>query len=236
MPSSQKALRSMMDKDFMKRTYVLLVDDDSDLRHKVKDYLAAEGYNVLEANSLKSTLDVLQSHQVKAIVLDVGLPDGNGLDALPELRRHTNCPIVILTAWGQLPMRLKGLANGADYYLVKPVPLAELSAVLKAQLRRNTSDANWRTEAATQTLIGALGDSVHLTSSEWLFVKALRKSPGKITDRQELARALGHDPDVYDLRRMDMLVRRLRLKVEAAGLGELPLHTRHGQGYVWDER
>lgn len=220
----------------MKRINVLLVEDDSDLRHEVKDYLAAEGYNVLETDSLKATLEVLQSHRVQAIVLDVGLPDGNGLNALPELRRHTDCPIVILTAWGQLPMRLQGLDNGADYYLVKPVPLAELSVVLKTQLRRNTSVTNWRTDAASQTLIGAIGDSVHLTSSEWLFVKALRTSPGQIVDRQELARALGHDPDEYDLRRMDMLVRRLRIKVEAAGLGELPLRTRHGQGYVWDER
>ncbi|NQW94237.1 MAG: response regulator transcription factor, partial [Polaromonas sp.] len=146
-PSSQEALRFIMDNGFMQRINVLLVEDDADLRQEVKDYLAAEGYNVLEASTLKETLEVLQSQRVQAVVLDVGLPDGNGLDALPELRSHTDCPIVMMTAWGQLPLRVKGLQQGADYYLVKPVPLAELSAVLATLFRRGTNAVNWRTDA-----------------------------------------------------------------------------------------
>lgn len=98
----------------MQRINVLLVEDDTDLRHEVKDYLSAEGYNVIEASTLKDTLEVLQSQRVQAVVLDVGLPDGNGLDALPELRRNIHCPIVMMTAWGQLPLRVKGLQHGAD--------------------------------------------------------------------------------------------------------------------------
>jgi DNA-binding response OmpR family regulator len=235
-PSSQGALRLIMDNLFMQRINVLLVEDDADLRQEVKAYLDAEGYNVLEAGSLKETLETLQNQHVQAVVLDVGLPDGNGLDALPELRRHTTCPIVMMTAWGQLPMRLKGLDGGADYYLVKPVPLAELSTVLASQLRRSTSALSWRTDASSRTLIGPGDQSVHLSSNEWLFVTALRKRPGQIVSREELAEALGHDRDNYDSRRMDMLMRRLRHKVTVAGLGEMPLRTQHGQGYVWEER
>ena len=103
-PSSQMALRFIMDNRFMQRMNVLLVEDDADLRQEVKDYLVAEGYSVLEAGTLKETLEVLQSQHVHAVVLDVGLPDSNGLDALPELRRHTDCPIVMMTAWGQLQL------------------------------------------------------------------------------------------------------------------------------------
>ncbi|MDO9277094.1 MAG: response regulator transcription factor [Polaromonas sp.] len=179
----------------------------------------------------------MQSHHIQAVVLDVGLPDGNGLDALPELRSHTDCPLVMMTAWGQLPLRLKGLQQGADYYLVKPVPMAELSAVLATLLRRATSTAvGWRTDAATRTLIAANEHSVQLTTSEWVFVRTLRKSPGTLVSRDELVSALGHDPASYDPRRMDALVQRLRQKAERADMGQLPLRTRHGQGYIWQER
>jgi OmpR family two-component system bacitracin resistance response regulator BceR len=77
---------------------------------------------------------------------------------------------------------------------------------------------------------------VQLTASEWVFVQLLRSSAGKVIERQELVRSLGQDPQDYDSRRMDTLLQRLRKKAEQAGLGALPLHTRHGQGYVWEER
>ena len=235
-PSSQEAQRFIMDNGFMQRINVLLVEDDTDLRLEVKDYLAAEGYNVLEAGTLKETLEALQSQRVQAVVLDVGLPDANGIDALPELRRNTDCPIVMMTAWGQLPLRVKGLQQGADYYLVKPVPLAELSAVLASFFRRGTGGAaNWRADAATRMLVAANGHSIHLTTSEWMFVQTLRKSQGKVIRREELVRGLGQDPANYDSRRMDTLVQRLRQKIELADMGELPLRTRHGQGYIWEE-
>jgi len=239
-PSSKETLRFIMDNRFMQCINVLLVEDDADLRQEVKDYLETEGYNVLEAGTLKETLEVLQSQHVQAVVLDVGLPDGHALDALPELRRNTDCPIVMMTAWGQLPLRVKGLQQGADYYLVKPVPLAELSAVLATLLRRGSSNSSstvsWKADAATRTLMAPNGSSTPLTTSEWVFVQALRKSPGKVVSREELVRNLGQDPNNYDPRRMDTLVQRLRHKSEAAKLGELPLRTRHGQGYVWEER
>ena len=226
----------IMDNGFMQRINVLLVEDDADLRQEVKDYLGAEGYNVLEASTLKEMQEVLQSQRVQAVVLDVGLPDGNALDALPELRRYTDCPIVMMTAWGQLPLRVKGLQQGADYYLVKPVPLAELSAVLATFFRRGMASLSWRTDTATRTLIAANEHSIQLTTSEWVFVQTLRKNHGRVVSREELVRCLGQDPSSYDPRRMDTLVQRLRQKANVADMGELPLRTRHGQGYVWEER
>ena len=124
-----------MDNLLMQSNTVLLVEDDDDLRAEVKDYLVSEGYKVLEAGSLQATFEILHSQQVQIMVLDAGLQDGNALTALPEVRRSTDCPIVMMTAWGQLPQRLQGLQQGADYYLVKPVPLVELCAVLTSMLR-----------------------------------------------------------------------------------------------------
>jgi DNA-binding response OmpR family regulator len=102
-------------------------------------------------------------------VLDVGLPDGNGLDALPELRRNIHCSIVMMTAWGQLPLIVKGLQHGADCYLVKPVPMAELSAVLMTLLRRVVTVAGRRADAASHMRIAPNGSSTRLTYSEWSF-------------------------------------------------------------------
>lgn len=220
----------------MRSTTVLLVEDDADLRTEVKDYLVAEGYKVLEAGSLQATLETLQNQRVHAVVLDAGLPDGNALVALPEIRRSTDCPIVMMTAWGQLPQRLQGLQQGADYYMVKPVPLAELCAVLASMMRRSTTKANWGSNAMARELVAPNRKSIQLTASEWVFVQLLRQSPGKVISRQELVRSLDKDPLNYDSRRMDTLVQHLRKKAEQAGLGALPLHTRHGLGYVWEER
>lgn len=220
----------------MQSTTVLLVEDDADLRAEVKDYLAAEGYKVLEAGSLQACLETLRNQPVQAMVLDAGLPDGNALAALPEIRRCTDCPIVMMTAWGQLSLRLQGLQQGADYYLVKPVPLAELCAVLAAMLRRSPDKKSWHGNVTSRVLSAPNGATVQLTASEWVFVQLLRQSPGQVIGREELVRSLGLDPLDYDSRRMDTLLQRLRKKAEQAGLGPLPLHTRHGLGYVWEER
>jgi DNA-binding response OmpR family regulator len=234
--NNRKARHVIKDNRFMQSTSVLLVEDDADLRAEVKDYLVAEGYTVLEAGSLKACLEALRNQSVRAVVLDAGLPDGNALAALPEIRRSTDCPIVMMTAWGQLTQRLQGLQQGADYYLVKPVPLAELCAVLASMLRRSQSQAGWRSNVPERELLAPNGCAVQLTASEWVFVQLLRQSPGKVIGRQELVRSLGKDPLDYDSRRMDTLLQRLRKKAEQAGLGALPLHTRHGLGYVWEER
>ena len=220
----------------MQNNTVLLVEDDDDLRAEVKDYLVAEGYRVLEAGSLQATFEILHSRQVQIMVLDASLHDGNALTALPEIRRSTDCPIVMMTAWGQLPQRLQGLQQGADYYLVKPVPLAELCAVLTSILRRSTTKVSWGSNTITRELVAPNGKMIQLTPTEWVFVQLLRQSPGKVIHRQELILNMGHNPVDYDSRRMDTLLQRLRKKTEHAGLGALPLHTRHGQGYVWEER
>ena len=220
----------------MPNTSVLLLEDDADLRQEVKDYLQMEGCRVTEAGSLREARELLNREQVRAIVLDVGLPDGDGLAALPELRRLAGCPIVMMTAWGQLPQRLQALNNGADYYLVKPVALAELAAVLARLMPRSTTPDSWRCDPDSRVLLSPLGLSLQLTLSEWLFVQALREDIGQLVLRDRLVLALGHDPLDYDPRRMDSLVQRLRSKAQAAGMSALPIHTRHGQGYMWLER
>lgn len=103
-------------------------------------------------------------------------------------------------------------------------------------LRRSNTKVSWGANTMERVLLAPNGNSIQLTASEWVFVQLLRQSPGKVMSRQELVRSLDKDPLDYDSRRMDTLVQRLRKKAEQAGLGALPLHTRHGLGYVWEER
>jgi two-component system OmpR family response regulator len=108
--------------------------------------------------------------------------------------------------------------------------------VLATLFRRSTTTLGWRTDATSRTLIAVNEHSVRLTASEWVFVQTLRKNSGRVVSREDLVRSLGQDPASYDPRRMDTLVQRLRQKTDSAGLGVLPLQTRHGLGYVWQER
>lgn len=221
----------------MQRIKALLVDDDAELRQNTYTHLTDEGYEVSQSSNLKTTFEILKIQCVQALVIEVVLPDGNALDALPELRRQAACPIVIMSTSGQLPMRLQGLAAGADYYLVKPTPLEELSAVLSSLLRRSLGghQTKWRMDSAMQTLIGINGHWMYLTASEWVFIQTLKISKGLVITREKLIRELGKNTTDYNRRNMDTMLQRLRLKAKQAGLGELPLRTRHGQGYVWTE-
>lgn len=219
----------------MRNASVLLLEDDADLRQEVKEYLEMEGCHIVEAGSLDEARALLRRQSVHAIVLDVGLPDGSGLQALPELRRLGACPVVMMTAWGQLPQRLQGLDNGADYYLVKPVALAELAAVLKRLLSRSPICDGWSADANTRNLTSPEGVQLQLTMSEWQFVQALRDAGGQVVEREQLVLALNQQPADYDARRMHSLVQRLRGKARAVGIDTLPVHSRHGEGYVWLE-
>jgi two-component system response regulator PhoP len=180
----------------------------------------------------------MQSQLVQALVLELVLPDDNDLTAGRKLRRQMTCTIVVLSVWGQLSMRSQAIKSGADYFLIKPVAMAELSAVLTTVLRRTTTlpCLGWRMDTAMQTLIGANGHWMSLTPSEWVFLRDLRKNAGLVLSREVLIGELGKNPINYDPRRMDTLIQKIRLKAKQAGLGEIPLRTSHGQGYVWKEQ
>jgi len=231
----QQTFSETGENSFMLNNSILVVEDDIDLREEVRDYLHGEGHHIVEAGSLREAFEILQRESIHAMVLDVGLPDGNALNALPDLRALINGPIVMMTAWGQLQQRLQGLNNGADYYLVKPVALTELAAVLARLVPRHALHSAWGADAEACRLISPQGQALQLTLSEWLFVQALREAAGELVAREQLVLALNHEPASYDSRRMDSLVQRLRSKALAEGLGVLPIHTRHGQGFMWLE-
>lgn len=214
---------------------ILVVEDEPELLDAMVLYLSLEGWAAEGAASLAQASTRMSESPPDLIVLDLGLPDGDGLawmQAHPQCR-HTG--IVITSARGEERQRIEGIKHGADVYMVKPVALEELALVLQRlwQRVRVQSAPNWTLLPTAWLLQSPAGQTVKLTHSEMAILRALAEQPGRAVPRPTLVMALGQDPDSYDYRRMEVLVRRLRTKVrEALGM-ELPLETAHRLGYAF---
>lgn len=216
---------------------ILVVEDEADLREATVAYLQLEGMTAVGVGTLQAARHLLALQSFDLLVLDLGLPDG---DARVWLEQNTDLRdkgIIVTTARGERTDRIVGVQAGADCYLVKPVDLDELVGLARNLLRRlrSSSDqpSSWVLDVLKWTLHSPEANALKLTHSELVLLQALARCAGESVSRDELAVALGHDPVLYDPRRLEILVRRLRNKV-AEQLGyPLPLETVHGQGYAF---
>jgi DNA-binding response OmpR family regulator len=213
---------------------VLVIEDEPDLRDATVTFLNLEGLIADGVGSLAAADSWLLTHNVDMLVLDLGLPDGNGLQWLQQQASWRDKGVVITTARGHEQDRIDGVRGGADVYLVKPVALEELTSLLYNLWRRlrGQVDNRWFLQPVGWVLHPPMGQAVRLTHSELLVLQRLASQPGQAVTRQDLAEALGHDPDVYDYRRMEVLIRRLRNKVQETSGMNLPLETVHRMGYA----
>lgn len=214
---------------------VLVVEDEADLLGSMVDYLRLKGFDahgVGTANALRVWLAQQDCH---VIVLDLGLPDMDGLRLMQELALAENYGLVLATARGGVGERIAGFEHGADAYLVKPIALAELGAVVANVTRRVTpvEGGRWRYDPLRWMLHSPHGPAMNLTRSEALFIEPLIHSAGEPVPRHRLIKALGCSPDAYDTRRLETLVRRLRGKAQRSMGQSLPLTTARGHGYAF---
>jgi two-component system response regulator MprA len=221
----------------MSHVRVLVVDDDSAVRRSLSTALGRDGYEVLPAEDGNAALAHLVAATVDAIVLDVAIPEPNGLEVCRRLRaRGDRTPILMLTARDLVDDRVAGLDAGADDYLVKPFALAELRARLRALLRRNAPTAEVLSHgdlvldlAAARVTRG--GREVLLTRTEYLLLELFLRNPGRVLSRSQIFQAVwGYD---FGLRSNNLWVYMgyLRTKLEAGGEARI-LHTIRGLGYV----
>ena len=208
---------------------LLLIDDDRELCELLGTWLVQEGFSVRASHDGAQARRALAEQTPDAVVLDVMLPDGSGLELLKQLRGdHPDLPVLMLSARGEPLDRILGLELGADDYLAKPCDPRELTARLRAVLRR-THPA----QPSAQMQLGDLslnltrgvaqidGQEISLTLSESRILEALLRQPGEPLDKQALAQlALGRKLTLYD-RSLDMHVSNLRKK-----LGRQPAHPR----------
>jgi len=222
-------------------TRVLIIDDDVELCVLLADFLQLEGYSTHAVHNGKEAVSHCQDNTYSAIVLDIMLPGLQGLDVLRKLREFTSTPVLMLTARGEDTDRILGLELGADDYLPKPCNPRELSARLRAILRRVEGRGS---EYSSQSVItvGSTyidtanrtashnGKDLKATSAEFNILKILLAHAGEVVDKDKLNElALGRALSAYD-RSIDVHVSNLRKKLAAQGGDNLIISVR-GVGY-----
>ncbi len=209
---------------------VLLLEDEAELREEIAVFLQKRGWQVSHASTLAEFRP--QALQADIAVVDVMLPDGSGFDAVSWLReQRAGCGIVMLTALGDTHDRVRGLTDGADHYLVKPIKLLEFDAVLRALSRRVV--VNWRLDLQAGTLEDPAGDRLIVSSNESRLLEMLARHPAQPVERREIAEGFGFNWMHYDERRLETLVSRLRQRWRCEAGSELPLKTAHRKGYTF---
>lgn len=219
-----------------------LLEDDAVLRERVlvpglKDF----GFEVSGHETAASLFAHLLAQSIDIAIVDVGLPDQDGFSVARELRQHYPAlGIVMLTGRGETPDRVRGLSEGADAYLAKPVEIELLAATLHSLARRlrNSSErakpsvSGWRLDTDGWCLLSPSGAVVALTKSERSLFTCLVATPGKLVPRESLIAALTRNVYDFDSHRLDSMIHRLRRKVSDACGEPLPLSAVHGEGYV----
>lgn len=220
---------------------LLLIDDDVELCELLVSWLSQEGFQVSSCHDGGSARRALAGMTPDAVVLDVMLPDGSGLELLKQLRHdHPELPVLMLSARGEPLDRILGLELGADDYLAKPCDPRELTARLRAVLRRSlppspSSQLDLGDLHYSQARgIATLGEQeVLLTLSESRILEALLRQPGEPVDKQELAQlALGRKLTLYD-RSLDMHVSNLRKKLGPHADGRPRILALRSRGYYY---
>lgn len=227
--------------------HILLVDDDQELCALLQDWLSQDGFLVSTCHDTASALAWLQEQTLpEAVVLDVMLPDGNGLEVLRILRsQYPELPVLMLSARGEPTDRILGLELGADDYLAKPCDPRELTARLKAVLRRSQQQGLGDDTPPALMHYGDLqyspargiailnAEEVPLTVSEGKVLEVLLAQPEEPIDKHALTlRALGRKLTLYD-RSIDMHVSNLRRKLGAHANGEPRIVAIRGRGYFY---
>ncbi|MDR2213078.1 MAG: response regulator transcription factor [Pseudomonadales bacterium] len=223
-------------------TPILIVEDEPRLRKDLIDFLNLSGFNASGAATAREMRDAFASGAEPAlVVLDVGLPDGNGFELATELRRAHSCGIIMLTALGDSDDRVRGFNSGADIYLVKHSTLREIEAAIRSLLRRanRLPDAahdiaeQWLLNSASWVLTAPNQQTIKLTATEFAFMHALCKRGGEVRERNELVATMARPKTYFDDRHLDAIVSRLRRKIERHANLPAPIKVVYGVGYTF---
>jgi two-component system, OmpR family, response regulator len=226
---------------------ILVVEDDRETRSLIARYLGGHGCKVITALDGRDMYRTMADHRIDLLILDVMLPGEDGLSLCRKLRAESHMPIIMLTARGEDLDRIVGLEMGADDYLAKPFNPRELLARINAVLRRQTASLNagpvsasrilafagWRIDFRLRELRNPAGARVAMTSAEFDLLRAFCERPGRVLSRESLLDLTqGGSTGSYD-RSIDVLVSRIRRKIEPDPLDASLIKTVRSGGYVF---
>lgn len=220
-----------------------MIDDDVELCELMQRFLAGEGFELALTHNGTSGLEAVRSGNFELVILDVMMPEKNGMDVLRELRSFSQLPVIMLTARGEEMDRIIGLELGADDYLPKPCNPRELAARIRAILRRTEQQEHtkineaprfgsieWQPQSRT---ILEHGTPLDLTATEYNILAALMERAGEVVDKQELSKlALGKHYGPFD-RSLDVHIGHLRKKISPLDSGEPRIKTVRGVGWLF---
>ena len=225
---------------------ILIVDDDPEIRRLLVDYLEKQGFDTVAARDGREMWQGLERHAIDLVVLDLMLPDTDGLTLCRDLRARSSLPVLMLTARGEEADRIVGIEMGADDYLVKPFSPRELLARIKTILRRTRAlppnlrpesqrclaFAGWRLDTATRALTAPDGVVVPLSGGEYRLLRILLDHPNRVLNRDQLVELIhGRTAEPYD-RAIDVQVSRLRQRLRDDSREPQLIKTVRGEGYV----
>ena len=214
---------------------ILVIEDEPDLLDALVDYLNIEGMDAQGVHNLADAQAWMIQNDFDIVLLDLGLPDGDGLSWLKKRQDLRNKGVIITTARSDSLSRISGIRAGADVYLVKPVLPEEIVSLVHNLMRRlrGQPSSMWKLDETGWRLLAPDGRPLKLTHSEHMLIHRLAQASGKAVSKEALVSCLGHNPEHYDFRRLEILVRRLRNKAKECWNTPLPLETAHRLGYAF---
>jgi two-component system catabolic regulation response regulator CreB len=228
-------------------TRILIVEDEPAIADTLTYALTTEGFEPVWCGTGEAALAALRQSSFALAVLDVGLPDINGLDLFREIQRQWTLPIIFLTARTSEIDRVVGLELGADDYVSKPFSPREVCARVRMVLRRSSGSpidtqvakagsSTWFAVDNEKKSISFLGAPLELSRTEYHLLKVLVERPGRVYSRSELMEHAWEHPDVSLDRTVDAHVKQLRAKLRAVDPDSDPIQTHRGMGYSLKER
>lgn len=232
----------MRDVELVEHYTILVVDDDKEIREAITIYLKNEGLRVLQAGDGLEALDMLRTHQVHLMLLDIMMPNLDGIQATMRIRQQKNIPIIIISAKSEDMDKILGLQVGADDYVTKPFNPLELIARVKSQLRRYVRLGTYEKQTAVIEINGLTlnqeektvsinGDQVRLTPIDYRIVDLLIRHPGRVFSIHEIYERVWEEPCLNAENTVAVHIRKIREKIEIDPRNPRYLKVVWGVGY-----